>query len=194
MNESADAMLLVPEVYGLHTDAILTDMNSELIFGSFWAHDTAMREFQARLTLGHGDDTGITQFHAEGAHARLLAKVSISNLDQITGRVRTSIFGELIHCFVFHKQIVKPDYANSRAILICKQGDADNLWNVIKDICAVPLLDHWQNYLIPVMSEHAMIVHLKGINHNGTLIDIQEDDMAVIVKRGLLEGTLTVNN
>ncbi|MBT4860822.1 MAG: hypothetical protein HON46_08460 [Gammaproteobacteria bacterium] len=64
----------------------------------------------------------------------------------------------------------------------------------MKTICPVPLLDHWENQLIPELYTSGMIKSLNGINQTGKQIVIAEDQMALIVKNGCQDGSLTVQH
>jgi len=194
--KTTDVYLKVTEVYGLFADAILTDESGRLVFGSFWGSDTSVRDFQGRLTLAT-QDGGMTAFNVFGddcdgqTHKVYVRVDNIENIKQETGRVHTDILGDVVHCFLYHVDIIKPDLVNHRAILI-NNGRPHELWNAVKMICPVPLLDHWEDYLMPIMIGNEMIKSLSGINQAANVISIDEDMMASIVKTGCLNGSLTV--
>ena len=184
----------VTEVHGLFLDALLKDRENNLVFGSFWGSDTAIRDFQGRLTLGL-QEGGMNSFYVETDLDK--QRVQVQNIDQIdqqTGRVRTDIYGDMVHCILFAKEILKPDMANHRAILISRTDEVPNLWNAVKLVCPVPLLDHWQGYILPILENAGMIHLLRGINQYGVKIEIDEDKMAEIVKAGCITGRLTIEN
>ena len=197
MEQTTDAYLLIPEIHGVFVDAILTDEASNLVFGSFWGRDTAIRELQGRLTLGQSAG-GLTAFTVQGddCHGQLRQVFTrignIETLEQMTGRVHTDILGELVHCWLYQREVIKPDMANHRAMLISQHKQPTHLWAVIKGICPVPLLDHWQEFLIHEMTRKGMIKPLNGINQYGTQIAIDEGMMAALVKDGCINGTLAI--
>jgi len=143
---------------------------------------------------------GMTSFNVQGDdYQNQLRKVftrigNIESLEQMTGRVHTDILGELVHCWLYQRDIIKPDMANHRALLISMDDESLNLWNLVKTICPVPLLDHWENQLIPELYNSGMIKSLNGINQTGKQIVIDEDQMALIVKNGCQDGSLTVHH
>ena len=196
--ETSRFFLTIPEIHGIFVDAILTDKADNLIFGSFWGRDTALREFQARLTLG-ASEGGLTTFNVEGKDCnqqphKVFTRIGNLDLfDQMTGRVHASILGELVHCWLYSKDIIKPDMANHRSILIELPGfELGNLWQSIKAICPVPLLEHWGDELIPVMRDNDMIQPLDGVNLSGTQIVIDEDIMGRIVRDKCVDGSLRI--
>jgi hypothetical protein len=194
-----DVFMKIPEIHGVFVDSILTDEADNLVFGSFWGRDTSIREFQGRLTLGKAEG-GMSDFTVMGddRHGEL-RKVftripNIDSYEQMTGRVHTDILGDLVHCWLYQREVIKPDLVNHRAILISQNEHPVNLWAVIKAVCPVPLLDHWQDLLIPQMTHKGMIKHLYGINQSGVQMAIDEDVMALLVKEGCLNGTLSISD
>ncbi len=193
-----DNFLEVSEVHGLFADAILTDRERNLVFGSFWGSDTAIRDFQGRLTLGQ-QEGGMDSFNVESVldgkpFKTYIQIANIEQIDQQTGRVRTDIYGDMVHCILFAKAILQPDMANHRALLISRTDDIPNLWNAVKLVCPVPLLDHWQGYILPILENAGMIHLLRGINQYGVSIEIDEIEVAEIVKSGCRTGHLALEN
>ncbi len=190
--------MTIPEIHGIFVDDFLVDEADNLIFGSFWGRDTSIREFQGRLTLGHSEG-GLTTFNiirtddVPDKKAKSFIRVgSTDTLEQMTGRIQTRILGELVHCWLYQREIVKPDLANHRATLISRHEEPDNLWGVIKAICPIPLLDHWADSVIPELYSAGMIKTLNGINQVGLKIAIDEDEMALLIKNRCIDGSLTV--
>ena len=180
------------EVFGIFVDSVLTDESDNLIFISLWGRDTAIRELQGRLTLG-ASESGLTAFNLRNDDTKVFVKIgNIQAMEQMAGRVQTDILGELVHCFIFHKEIMKPDLANHRAVLIAQEGEPDYLWNAVKHTCPVPLLDHWETVLLPILRDTGMIKNLSGINQSGTQINIDEERIALLVKQECMNGRLTV--
>lgn len=196
MEQDTNAFMTIPEISGVFVDAILTDDADNLVFGSFWGHDTAIRDFQGRLTLGQSE-SGMTSFNVINDDKTCYQKTftRIENIDflkQITGRVHTDILGDLVHCFLYRQDVIKPDLANHRMMLINQDDSFSNLWNAIKLICPIPLLDTWEGHIKESLIEIKMITFIKGINQTGIQIIIDEDVMSDIVKAGCLNGSLTL--
>jgi len=187
-----DAFMIMQELQGGFVDAVLTDDADNLVFCSFWGHDTSIRELQGRFTLGTSEG-GLTTFNLSSADRKVYVRIAnVDTLEQISGRVQTGILGELVHYWLYHRNIIKPDLANHRAMLITQDDESPDVWSVIKHICPVPLLDHWKDILMPQMKDHAMIKSLQGINQWGTQIAIDEAIMTDLVKAGCRNGMLTV--
>ncbi len=189
-----NAFQTVYEVYGLFCDAILVDEIGDLVFGSFFARDTAIREFQSRLTLATAEG-GLTEFNITNADGYSNhAKVVISSLKQMNGRINTDVLGEIVHCFLYNEDVLRPDHANHQALLINRTDDRSSLWRSIVATCPIPLLEHWQDILVPDMIDAGMITFFTGFNQFGIKINIREEAMARIVKNRCLDHSLTLHS
>ncbi len=194
-----EAFMQIQEVHGVFVDAVLTDEADNLIFISLWGRDTSIRELQARITLGDTDSglTGLNIYRSGTGVKQYVDLFNAASLEQVAGRINDSILGGLVHCFLYQKAVVYPDLANHRSILIHQESinETDHistLWNTIKAICPIPLLDHWCDVLLPIMKESGMISSLSGINQCGTKIAIDEEQMAAIVKQQCVEQRLVI--
>ncbi len=190
------AMMTLHDVHGVFVDALLTDDAEGLIFLSIWGRDTAIRELQARITLG-ATEGGLTSLsileqRPEGIKKHLVRLISNDMIEQLTGRVRKNILGDIVHCWLYHRDIVKPDKANCRALLINQHDQFDSLWQVVKLICPVPVMDHWKELLLVSLEAKGMITRLCGINQFGVRIAIDESAVERMVKDFCHEGRLTV--
>ena len=80
------SMRRLDEVQGIYVDAVLTTGDDHLLFCSLWGRDTAIRELQARLTLGAADD-GLKSLNVMGEGSRIyLAIADIGAVSQQTAR------------------------------------------------------------------------------------------------------------
>ncbi len=197
--------MTIPEIHGIFVDAILTDDSDNLLFLSLWGRDTGIREFQARLTIGN-QVGGLTQFNAIGKDQnnadktlKLFARINnINSMSQLTGRIHTDILGDMVHCWLYHRDLVIPDFANHRAVIVSNTREdfknAEALWPTIKAICPIPLLNHWGDTIIPAMQQADMIKIFDGVNQSGCKIAIDEEIMAEIVKSGCLNQSLCIDD
>lgn len=159
---------LVPTLYriaecpDLMADACVSDDRSNLIFLSLWGRDTAIQEFLARLSLGN-DERGLTEIHLlTDEDARLLVAVNnIDALDKCTTRTfRRTLFGSLVHLWLFDKRCLHPDKSNATAFAILPKGTADHtqrLWRLVQDTCPLPLLDHWCDAVLGLLQSRSML-------------------------------------
>ncbi len=155
----------IDECPDLMADACISDESGHLVFLSVWARDTAIQQFIARLTLGTKED-GLDQFHVltEQGHA---LPVFVGNVDSLEKRLtrayRRTLFGSLVHLWLYDRRCTSPDKANARALaLLPKDSPAtiERLWRLVQDTCPLPLLDHWQSPVMSLLRQNEMLTRL----------------------------------
>lgn len=154
----------IDECPDLMADACVGDDHGELVFLSVWARDTAIQAFLARLTLGPNEQ-GLDRFHlvTEGASVPVIIG-NVERLDQRSTRAfRRSLFGSLVNLWLFDKRCVKPDKANATALALLPRTSAshtDRLWSLVRDTCPLPLLDHWHDTVLELLTHGDMLTRL----------------------------------
>jgi hypothetical protein len=152
----------IDECPDLMTDGCIGDEHGHLVFLSLWGRDTAVQEFLARLTLG-SDAQGLTQFHLITEERSSLPVIvgNVEMLDKRTTRAfRRTLFGSMIHLWLFDKRCVKPDKANASALAILPKESSNRsqrLWTLVKETCPLPLLDHWCDTVLELLQSRAML-------------------------------------
>ncbi|MDR2031228.1 MAG: hypothetical protein LBP86_02990 [Azoarcus sp.] len=154
----------IDECPDLMVDGHVADRDGSLVFLSVWGRDTAIQQFLARLTLGRQED-GLDHFHlvTQGAqtlptfvHHELLEK-------RLTRCYRQTLFGSLVNCWLFDKRSVQPDKVNATALALLPRDSAyriERLWTLTRETCPLPLLDHWRDVVLELLTEHAMLESL----------------------------------
>lgn len=155
----------IDECADLMVDACICGAQGELVFLSVWARDTAIQEFLARLTLP-GDAQGLDQFHLVTGEGAALP-VFVGNVEQLEKRTtrafRRTLFGSMVHLWLFDRRCVQPDKANATALALIPKADAastERLWTLVQQTCPLPLLDHWRETVLELLSTHAMLSRL----------------------------------
>ncbi|MEA9585951.1 hypothetical protein VC279_06445 [Xanthomonas sp. WHRI 10064A] len=155
----------IDECADLMADACVCGAQGELVFLSVWARDTAIQEFLARLTLP-GDAQGLDQFHLVTGEGASLP-VFVGNVEQLEKRTtrafRRTLFGSMVHLWLFDRRCVQPDKANASALALIPKADAastERLWTLVRQTCPLPLLDHWRDPVLDLLSTHAMLTRL----------------------------------
>lgn len=180
-------MLAINEVNDVYCDALVCD-EGYLVFASCWGRDTAIQELLARLTLT-GSEGGISQLSFEG-HVDENSLVKFENfpakignpdrLDKMTGRMpKSNLFGDLVHVWLFDKKVRLPDYVNRQAYLLLLPGLDDQneiAWGLIKQVCHLPLLEHWQENVVDLMREQGWLKLVSGQGIDLISISIPEDE------------------
>jgi hypothetical protein len=158
----------VAECSDVFVDAALRDDSGELLFLSIFGRDTAILQFFATFTLpvSNGGRDAFTLTHDAETY-----RVAVSDphaLQKLTGRLpRGNLFGNLTHVMLYKADFIKPDRSN-RSVLVLRFGEAEDdfalrVWLLIRELCPVPLLDHWREPLLSVLGE-ALITPLSAGN------------------------------
>ncbi len=155
----------IDECPDLMADGCIGDEHGHLVFLSLWGRDTAVQEFLARLTLSSGEQ-GLSQFHLV-TEQRSSLPVFVGNVERLDKRTtrafRRTLFGSMIHLWLFDKRCVKPDKANASALAILPKESSNRsqrLWTLVKETCPVPLLDHWCDTVLELLQSRAMLTSL----------------------------------
>jgi hypothetical protein len=152
-------MLVLDTLHDVYCDALVCD-DGYLVFASLWGRDTAIQELLARLSLSLSEG-GLTQLQFDDEHdsrySRLARIGNPDRLDKMSGRMpKANLFGDIVHLWLFDKRVKLPDYANRQAYLLMLSGQKNVLemtWNLIKDVCHLPLLEHWQDAVLKLMRD-----------------------------------------
>lgn len=155
----------IDECQDLMADACICDEANQLVFLSVWGRDTAVQEFLARLTLGSAEK-GLDRFHLVAAdHTTIpVAVPDVHRLEKRTTRTyQRTLFGSMVHIWLFDSRCVKPDRANGSALAILPKNDAgrtQRLWSLTQDTCPLPLLDHWRETVLDLLRSQGMLSSL----------------------------------
>lgn len=155
----------IDECPDLMADACVGDDHGELVFLSVWARDTAIQAFLARLTLGLNEQ-GLDRFHLvrdQDASVPVIVG-NVERLDKRSTRAfRRTLFGSLVNLWLFDRRCVKPDKANATALALLPRttvSRTDRLWSLVRDTCPLPLLDHWHDTVLDLLTHGEMLTHL----------------------------------
>ena len=184
----------IEECNDLFVDACACDEQRNLVFLSAWGRDTALQEFLARLTLGSTED-GLSQFHIVVDGRSLPVFPNIDLLEKRTTRqMRGTVFGSLIHLWLFDRRCVQPDRANHFAYALLENGQSPHqrLWPLIQDTCPLPLLPHWQEQVMGLLTQHDMMQLLPGTSgavaawRLSLQLDVLETALGELIRQGQL--------
>lgn len=162
---SSKLLYRIDECSDLMADACIADERNGLVFLSVWARDTAIQEFLARLTLGR-DERGLDQFQIV-AEDGSKTPIFVGNVDMLEKRstraYRRTLFGSIVHLWLFDRRCVRPDKANASALALLPRHSLrhrDRLWTLVKETCPLPLLDHWRETVLDLLYAQDMLGHL----------------------------------
>jgi len=159
---SSPTLYRIDECTDLMADACVCGEQGDLVFLSVWARDTAIQQFIARLTLGRSED-GLDQFHLITEQGGSLP-VFVNSVDRLEKRLtrayRRTLFGSLVNLWLFDGRCIRPDKSNASALALLPRSSVDpasRLWQLVRDTCPLPLLDHWQDVVLALLREQEML-------------------------------------
>ena len=165
VSTSSHVLYRIDECIDLMADGCVGDEHGNLVFLSAWARDTAVQEFLARLTLGRSEQ-GLDQFHLvtdQGASIPVFVG-NTDNLEKRTTRAfRRTLFGSMVHLWLYDRRCVKPDKANASALALLPKAVSDHterLWTLTRETCPLPLLDHWRDAVLDLLQSREMLTRL----------------------------------
>lgn len=155
----------IAECPDLMADACIADDRNGLVFLSIWARDTAIQEFLARLTLGR-DEAGLDRFHIIPEQGDGVP-VFVGNVDTLEKRTtrayRRTLFGAIVHLWLFDRRCVRPDKTNATALALLpglSLHRRERLWALVRETCPLPLLDHWRDTVLDLLYAQDMLGRL----------------------------------
>lgn len=187
------------EIDGVFFDAFLAKDTNELVFLSAWSKDTQMLDFIARLELGSSDDIGIGELNLYAPNKsdspisiRVCVPGSLKEFQKRSARVETSLFGGMIHTFIFDKRVAEIDPSNRSLICLGDNEHEIDPWPIVKKCCHLPLLDHWRESVLEKFHEALLIKPLlNGFRVTGielSLVEIEvEEIIETLVKKKVIE-------
>ncbi|MHB9797904.1 hypothetical protein ACYCAX_08835 [Pseudomonas sp. MT3] len=191
---SPTKLFQIEELPDLYVDACVCDEQRNLVFLSAWGRDTVLQEFLARLTLGR-EENGIDQFHVIVDGRRLPVFPNQELLEKRTTRqFRGTLFGSLLHLWLFDRRASTPDQANHFAFALLEREEDPHhrLWPLVMETCPLPLLPHWREPVIGVLIQHQMLTALPGAIGNvcawrlALQLDVLEPSLGELIRRGEL--------
>ncbi|WAJ37286.1 hypothetical protein OU800_22190 [Pseudomonas sp. GOM7] len=191
----SNKLFRIDECPDLYVDACAFDEQSNLVFLSTWGRDTALQEFMARLTLGSAEN-GLNQFHIIAGGRSLPVFPNTDLLEKRTTRqFRGTLFGSLLHCWLFDRRCSQPDLANHFAYALLQRERTDpiqRLWPLVMETCPLPLLQHWREPVMELLTQHEMLAPLPGAIGDVSAwrlalqLDVLEPILGDLIRRGLL--------
>jgi hypothetical protein len=185
---------------GLWLDALLPDADGELLFLSAWGRDTAAQELVARLSLSEREG-GLERLWASGL-GRYVEVGNPDRLEKHTGRVRTSLYGELTHLWVYHRLAVRPDRANRKALLLHRpvrpsddegrEALRERLWALVRETCHLPLLAHWRERVLNAFEGQDWVRPLEGLGMDAVLVDLGEPRLEDVIHHLAARGEIPI--
>lgn len=158
------------EIPDLQIDACIKDDNQNLVFLSVWGRDTSIQEFLGRAILnGKSKEHGLERFSVQLDYHEIPVYIGdVKRLEKVKQKISDrSLFGQLTHMWVYDSKCVKADKATHKATLLTLDEQDDlhtsQLWQVVKDLCPLPLLGHWEVEVLALIEQYQMIKPLTKV-------------------------------
>lgn len=170
------------EMPNLFSDAYVADNNDRLLFLSLWGQDTTLQELLARLSLPIRDG-GLATLTLQG---RRLQLPNVEQLQKHTGRTaKDALFPGLSQLWLYDNLAIDLDRSNKRALLLYKNHYtsaviADKLWQIVRELCHVPLLPQWHSVL-EHFSKHDWLQFFQGHKINAVRIDLSSEEVETLI-------------
>ena len=170
-------LLPLENVYGIYCDAWVLDDLGLLIFASLWGRDIAIQELLAKLTLTSSLD-GISQLQLQ--NGTILRIGNPDRLGKHTGRMpKANLFGEMVHLWLYDAAVKAPDLVNRKAYWLVSEGcqnlDA-GLWQMVKAVCHLPLLDTWQEHITRLCRDKGWLKDMEGNGLSAVALELPGND------------------
>lgn len=177
-------------------DAFIGD-DGTFIFGSFWGNETILLEFFARLTLP-ASEFGIRELTLSSKRGDQYALTipRSADLQKITARTPAStVLGALCHVFVYDTTLRSPNKTTGEAYIFglpdqSRSETMNRMWLQIQDLSQVPVLDHWRDYLMPILMERDWVVEIECFGLTAFKIALSIELLEALITDGLQQGKL----
>jgi hypothetical protein len=195
--EICDSLFSVVEsTTPLFVDAYLMD-GDRWVFGSFWGSETTMQEFFARLTLANHEQglRSFTLLSASGESQRIYAG-RVVDLTKVTGKTPpTTVLGSFCNVWIFDPSLQQPDRTNGESYIIGRPDETRaqmwlRAWSSVQSLSQVPLLEHWRNDVMELLTANEWLKPLVGVGVQGFRIALPAEDFEQAVSQGVKTGLL----
>ncbi|MFM2588215.1 hypothetical protein [Vibrio sp. TBV020] len=181
---------------GLYLDAVVTTTDNSVQFLSVWGRDGAMQHFFASLTLPMSEGgLRVMTVTLPDKQKLVLDFAQAKSLTKRTARLpKFTQVGEWVHTWLIHPSLLKPS-GQSMTLLSAAPLAWSDLWPTLKQLCHLPLLEHWQAALQPRLQPYIETLPSYGVFAYRLTLPIEaiESLISDALKQGMLsieEGAL----
>lgn len=188
-------ILTLQDIPDLKCDSCVANEKSELIFISIWGRETAIQELLAKLTIGETTKHGLSEIKFNNHNQVRLAEGQ--QYAKRTLKVNKTLFGSLIHVFIFDKRIIEPN-RDSKSMITLYRKDAISVtpcyFDAIKHLTSVPLLEHWAEEVVLIAKQQEMINEHSPLVGDiyATTITVHDMTLTQIMSFLIKDGSLTL--
>ena len=140
----------------VYADSFVGTESNELLFISLYGGQTEIRRLQSAITIGDKPEQGgLASISGGNGVTKFNLRISNPNhLGQTSGVIQKTLFGDLVHLWVFNEHLLKNlDYSNGIGYFLIQDAEhprelENQIWSRIKVLAEIPLLDEWQNLIM----------------------------------------------
>lgn len=176
---------------GLYLDAVVTTTDNKVQFLSVWGRDGVMQHFFASLTLPMSEGgLRVMTVNLSGSQKLVLDFAQAKSLTKRTTRLpKFTDVGELVHTWLVHPSLLKPS-GQSMTVMSQTALSYDELWPTLKQLCHLPLLEHWQTMLRTKLQPH--IDQLPSYGVFAYHLDLPIEAIESLISDALTQGLLSI--
>jgi hypothetical protein len=172
------------------------------LFLSLWGRDTALQQLLAQFTIAL-EEGGLRALNLRTSEERSIhvSLARMGDLEKHTARMPArSLFGNLIHVWLYDRLAIEPDRANRRALLLFRpEHDADastddRLWLLVREVCHLPLLPHWREPVLALLESNQWMQRVDGQGISAWRLDLGKPELEAAISQLVRSRQLTFNN
>ncbi|MDD5394838.1 MAG: hypothetical protein PHE17_17610 [Thiothrix sp.] len=176
----------------------LTNPDGQFLYLSLIGRDTALQELRGRMSAGKLSSFLIRQDGKQLGSGKQVgsgwfSREWLGQMQYHGSKIPTDLFGELSLMVLYHPLMTTPDKSNQTAALPFMGGGQDqcyyDLWNVVRNISEVPLLDTWRDVVMAMLTPLGWMKPLVGFNCNALYAKLGSE-MSAIISANVRSGAL----
>lgn len=180
---------------GIFCLGALTAPDGQFLYLSLLGRDTALQELRGKLTAGQITSFSISYAEGKEIHG-WFNRDWLGRMEYHGAKLSTNLFGEVTQMILYHPLLTTPDKATQTAALPFL-GEADSqtvhqVWQLVKHICEVPLLDAWQDVVMPLLASLEWLQPLRGFGCNATYVKLGSN-IAGLISANIRSGALCID-
>lgn len=153
-------MIPIEDVAELYCEALVVH-NRNVVFGSFYGRETAIQETLARLSLKSQDEAALTEFSlALSPDEDTCWAIDGARLEKTVLRLpEPNLFGNVLQLWLYAKR--QSSVQNAYVLYLNDANEAESvIWQALKRLSPVPLVDLWQDQVLALCREYQWIDEL----------------------------------
>jgi hypothetical protein len=179
---------------GIFCIGALTAPDGQFLYLSLIGRDTAFQELRGKMTTGRINSFVIRQDDKQSISG-WFSREWLGQMEYHGAKLQTALFGEVGQMILYHPLLTTPDKANQTAALpfmgTGSEQNLEDLWNVVKHVCEVPLLDGWMHFVMALLYRMEWFKLLFGFNCNANYVKLGSN-IGGLISANIRSGALCI--